>query len=137
MTAINVGRSGGDLAARRFALAMTVALTILPLPSLELSPSTLKLVSLAVAMSGTVLLMAGLVFLQKTHYAGIMLIPSACAVMAATQMGSRFGASFIGLLFSAAIIWSFRTGRCEINELLGLDSRDQNAPTVLKKGNPR
>jgi hypothetical protein len=124
---INVGRAGGDLPARRFALLMTIVLTVLPLPSLQVSSSTLKLVSLAVAMSGTVLLIAGLVFLQKTHYAGIMLIPSACAILATTQVGGRLGASLIGFGFSAAIAWHSLTGRCPVNRFLGIDSHDREA----------
>lgn len=125
MTSINVGRGGGDLAARRFALLMTIILTVLPLPSLEISSSTLKMVSLAVAMSGALFLMAGLVFLQKTHYAGVMLIPSATAIMAITQIGGRLGAVVVGLVFSVAIAWHSLSGRCPVNRLLGIDSHDQ------------
>lgn len=133
MTSINVGSGGGDLAARRLALLMTIALTVLPLPSLHISSSTLKLASLAVAMSGALFLMAGLVFLQKTHYAGIMLIPSACAIMAATQVGGRLGASLIGFLFSLAIAWHSLTGRCPINRRLGIDSHDHKQARELER----
>ena len=124
MNTSNVGADGGDLAARRFALLMTAILTVLPLPSFEISASTLKLASLAVAMSGTLFLMAGLVFLQKTHYAGIMLVPSASAIMAITQVGGRLEASLVGLMFSLTIAWHSLTRRCPINRLLGIDSFD-------------
>lgn len=124
MNSMNVGSDGGDLAARRFALAVTIALTVLNLPPLQISPSTLKMASLAAAMSGAVFLMAGLVFLQKTHYAGIMLIPSASGIMAFSQVGSRLGAFLIGLVFSVTIAWQCLTCRCPINRLLGIDSDD-------------
>ena len=133
MTSTNVGPGGGDLPARRLALLMTIALTVLPLPSLQITSSTLKMVSLAVAMSGALFLMAGLVFLQKTHYAGIMLIPSATAIMAVTQVGGRLGASVIGLFFSVVIAWHSLTGRCPVNRLLGIDSHDRSLARELER----
>ena len=122
MTPINVGPAGGDLAARRFALSVTLGLTIMAIPQANVTDSTLKLASLLVAISGTLLLMAGLVFLQKTHYAGIMLIPSAGAMILVAQMGSRAGAVAIGLAFCAVMIFNLVTRRCMLNRLLGIES---------------
>lgn len=127
--AVNVGVAGGDLPARRFALAVTTSLTILALPPLGVSAATLKLAAILVAMSGTLLLMAGLVFLQKTHYAGVMLIPSAGLILLVSQMGSRMGAVAIGLVFCAVMAANLLTCRCPLNRALGINScpfRDRN-----------
>lgn len=122
MTPVNVGAGGGDLASRRFALAVTILLTILAFPPLQVTDSVLRLLSLSVALSGTLLLMAGLVFLQKTHYAGIMLIPLSCGMVALVHLGSRTGAVTLGLFFSAVILTNLVTRRCALNHLLGIDS---------------
>lgn len=122
MAPVNVGVRGGDLAARRFAMVVTAGLTILALPPVGVSDSALRLVSLVVAMSGTLFLMAGLVFLQKTHYAGIMLIPAAGGMILVAQMGSRVGAVAIGLAFCAVMIFNLVTRRCMLNRLLGIHS---------------
>lgn len=122
MARVNVGVRGGDLAARRFAIVVTAGLTLLALPPLGVSDSALRLVALAVAMSGTLLLMAGLVFLQKTHYAGIMLIPSAGGMILVSQAGGRAGAVAIGLVFCAVMIFNLVTRRCMLNRLLGIQS---------------
>ena len=120
--AVNVGVTGSDLPARRFALAVTTSLTILALPPLGVSESTLKLAAILVAMSGTLFLMAGLVFLQKTHYAGVMLIPSAGFILLASQAGSRLGAVVIGALFCAVMATNLLTCRCRLNRVLGINS---------------
>lgn len=122
MASINVGVRGGDLAARRFAISVTLGLTILALPPVGVSDAWLKVAALAVAMSGTLLLMAGLVFLQKTHYAGIMLIPSAGGMIVLAQMGNRAGAVAIGLVFCAVMAFNLVTRRCMLNRLLGIQS---------------
>jgi hypothetical protein len=122
MAPVNVGVRGGDLAARRFAMVVTAGLTILALPPLGVSDSALKLVALVVAMSGTLFLMAGMVFLQKTHYAGIMLIPSAGGMILVAQMGSRPGAVAIGLVFCVIMVFNLVTRRCLLNRLLGIQS---------------
>jgi len=127
--AVNVGVAGGDLPARRFALAVTTLLTLLALPPLGVSESTLKLAAILVAMSGTLLLMAGLVFLQKTHYAGAMLIPSAGLILLVSQAGSRMGAVAIGALFCAVMVANLLTCRCPLNRAFGINSclfRDGN-----------
>lgn len=128
--AVNVGAAGGDLPARRFALAVTTSLTILALPPLGVSESMLKLAAILVAMSGTLLLMAGLVFLQKTHYAGVMLIPSAGLILLVSQVGSRMGAVAIGALFCAIMVANLLTCRCPLNRAFGINScpfRDRKA----------
>lgn len=120
--ATNVGEVGGDLPARRFALAVTTTLTLLALPPLGVSESTLKLASIVVAMCGTLFLMAGLVFLQKTHYAGMMLIPAAGLILLVSQFGSRVGAFGIGALFCAVMAANLLTCRCALNRMLGINS---------------
>lgn len=120
--AVNVGEAGGDLQARRFALAVTTTLTILALPPLGVSESNLKLASMLVAMFGTLFLMAGLVFLQKTHYAGMMLIPAAGLILLASQLGSRMGAVGIGVAFCAVMAANLLTCRCALNRMLGINS---------------
>jgi|CXWL01.1.fsa_nt_gi hypothetical protein len=130
--AVNVGEAGGDLPARRFALAVTTSLTVLALPPLGVTESTLKLAAILVAMSGTLLLMAGLVFLQKTHYAGVMLIPSAGLILLVSQVGSRIGAVAIGALFCAVMTANLLTCRCPLNRAFGINScpfRDRNKAT--------
>lgn len=119
---VNVGDAGGDLTARRFALAVTTTLTVLALPPLGVSESTLKLVSILVAMCGTLFLMAGLVFLQKTHYAGLMLIPAAGLILLLSQWGSRLGAVAIGSIFCAVMAANLLTCRCALNRALGINS---------------
>jgi hypothetical protein len=122
MSVVNVGVRGGDLAARRFAILVTLGLTVLALPPLGVSDSALRLAAVAVAMSGTLLLMAGLVFLQKTHYAGIMLIPAAGGMLALAQSGHRFGAVVVGFLFFVVMAFNLVTRRCLLNRLLGIQS---------------
>src|SRR5688572_2005113 len=73
---LNVGLQGGDLPTRYYSTAVMLALSIAAAPPVALSPSTLTISALLASMSGTILLMAGLVFSQKTHYAGIILIPA-------------------------------------------------------------
>ena len=121
-SAVNVGEAGGDLQARRFALAVTATLTILALPPLGVSESNLRLASMLVAMCGTLFLMAGLVFLQKTHYAGMMLIPAAGLILLISQVGSRTGAVVIGTAFCAVMAANLLTGRCAFNRMLGINS---------------
>ena len=122
MIPVNVGRAGGDLASRRFSLVVTAILTILALPPLGVSYSTLKIASLLVAMSGTLFLIAGLVFDQKTQYSGIMLIPAAAFTIAFAAIGQPLGAVVTGLGFCAMIASNLVTRRCSLNRLLGIDS---------------
>jgi hypothetical protein len=119
---MNVGREGGDLQARWFALTVITLLTMMALPPLGVSESTLKLSAMLVAMSGTLFLMAGLVFLQKTHYAGIMLIPAASLILLVSEAGSRMGAVVIGMVFCAAIAANILTCSCALNRLMGINS---------------
>lgn len=118
----NVGSVGGDLTARRFTLVVMLLLTVLALPWLGLSYGVVKIAALLGAMAGTLFLMAGLVFLQKTHFAGFVLIPAPLAMVGLSALGWRWAA----VLFGAAVIgWvgqNLITRRCGLNQLLGINS---------------
>jgi hypothetical protein len=118
----NVGSVGGDLTARRFALVVMLLLTLLAVPWLGLSYGVVKIAGLLGAMAGTLFLMAGLVFLQKTHFAGFVLIPAPLAMVGLSALGWRWAA----VLFGAAVIgWvgqNLITRRCGLNQLLGINS---------------
>lgn len=118
----NVGVEGGDLSTRRFALIVMFLLTVLAVPWLGLSHSALKIACLASAMVGTLFLMAGLVFLQKTHFAGLMLIPAPLAMVGLSSLGWRWAAVLWGLLVIGWTAQNLVTRRCGFNKLLGINS---------------
>lgn len=122
MTPENVGPRGGDLASRRFAIIVSAALTVLALPPLDVTDGVFRILALAVALSGTLLLMAGMVFLQKTHYAGLMLIPLACGMVTLVHLGSRLAAVVLGVFFCTVMLSNLITRRCGLNRMLGIDS---------------
>ncbi|MCG3118062.1 MAG: hypothetical protein ALAOOOJD_00196 [bacterium] len=119
---INVGFAGGDLPARYFAAVTVLFLTIAFMPPLNLTYSTVKIFSLLASMSGTILLMAGLVFSQKTHFAGLMLIPTAFLMMGLAGWQRGWLAALLGVIVLAWIAQNLITKRCGINKLLGIDS---------------
>jgi hypothetical protein len=119
---VNVGLKGGDLPTRYFAGTVMSALIIIALPQLEVSPSTLKISVLLAAMSGTIFLMAGLVFSQKTHYAGIMLIPAPFLILWLANSGLSWLGVGVGLLVLGLIVQNLATKRCGVNKLLGISS---------------
>lgn len=119
---VNVGFAGGDLPARYFAAAVVLFLTIAVLPPLKLTYSTLKIFALLASMSGTILLMGGLVFSRKTHFAGIMLIPTAFLMMGLAGWQWNWFAVLLGVIAFAWIAQNLITKRCGINKLLGIDS---------------
>ena len=119
---LNVGPVGGDLPARYFAATVVLLLTIAAAPPLQLTYSTVKIFSLLASMSGTILLMAGLVFSQKTHFAGIMLIPTAFLMMGLASWGWTWAAVLIGIIVLGWIAQNLITKRCGINKLLGIES---------------
>jgi hypothetical protein len=118
----NVGSYGGDLPARRFALIVMLLLTLMAVPWLGLSYAAVKIAALVGAMAGTLFLMAGLVFVQKTHFAGFVLIPAPLAMVGLSAIGWRW----VAVLFGAAVIgWvgqNLLTRRCGLNQLLGINS---------------
>jgi hypothetical protein len=118
----NVGFAGGDLPARYFAAAVVILLTILVAPPLHFSYSALKIFALLASMTGTILLMAGLVFSQKTHFAGVMLIATAFTMMGLAGWDWRWAAVLIGLTVLGWIAQNLVTKRCGINKLLGINS---------------
>jgi hypothetical protein len=118
----NVGSVGGDLTARRFTLIVMALLTLMAVPWIGLSYAAVKIAALVGAMAGTLFLMAGLVFLQKTHFAGFVLIPAPLAMVGLSAIGWRW----VAVVFGAAVIgWvgqNLLTRRCGLNQLLGINS---------------
>jgi|GEM_PF-3530824 len=119
---LNVGFAGGDLPARYFAAAVVLLLTIAAAPPIKLSYGALKIFDLLASMSGTILLMAGLVFSQKTHYAGVMLILTALLMMWLSGRQWSWVAVILGVSVLGLMLQNLFTKRCGINRLLGIDS---------------
>lgn len=119
---VNVGLVGGDLPTRYFAAVSVFFLTIAIAPPLRLPYSAVKIFSLLASMSGTILLMAGLVFSQKTHFAGVMLIPTAFIMMLLTGWNLGWLAVLFGLVVLGLIGQNLITKRCGVNKLLGIQS---------------
>ena len=119
---VNVGTVGGDITARRFALIMMLVITLMAVPWLGFSHAAVKIAALVGAMAGTLFLMAGLVFLQKTHFAGLILLPGPLGMVALSSIGWRWGAVLFGVLFIAWLVMNLVTRRCGLNQLLGINS---------------
>jgi hypothetical protein len=119
---INVGVEGGDLMARRFALIMMLVITLMAVPWLGFSHAAVKITALLGAMSGTLFLMGGLVFLQKTHFAGLMLLPAPLVMVALSSIGWRWAAVLFGVVFIGWMVQNLVTRRCGLNRLLGINS---------------
>jgi hypothetical protein len=118
----NVGVVGGDLAARRFALIVMLLLTLIAVPWMGLSYGAVKIAALVGAMAGTLFLMLGLVFLQKTHFAGLVLIPAPLVMVAFSAIGWRWVAVLWGVLVIGWLVQNLVTRRCGLNKLLGINS---------------
>ncbi len=121
---INVGMRGGDLPTRYVAALALCALTVAMW--MGSSFSALKISALLIAMIGTILLMAGLVFSQTTHFAGILLIALPFVMLACTTLGLRWLGIVIGLFFISSIIFNIVTKRCGVNKFLGIASLEEN-----------
>jgi len=119
---LNVGLAGGDLPARYFAAGAVLFLTIVALPPLQFSYSTVKILALIASMCGTILLMAGLVFSQKTHFAGLMLIGAAFMMMGLAGWSMPWLAVLFGVIILGMMGQNFMTKRCGINKLFGVNS---------------
>lgn len=119
---INVGMIGGDLPTRYFAAGIMLLLTIVIAPPLRVPYSTVKIFCLLASMSGTTLLMAGLVFSQKTHFAGVMLIPAALLMRLLAGWNLSWPAVLVGLVVLGMIGQNLITKRCGINKLFGIQS---------------
>ncbi|MGH7597614.1 MAG: hypothetical protein ACREOI_14770 [bacterium] len=119
---LNVGLQGGDLPARYYSTGVFLALSIMSAPPVHLSPVALKLSALLASMSGTMLLMAGLVFSQKTHYAGVLLIPVPFILLWLAGAGLAWLGVFVGLAFAGWGVQNLVTKRCGVNRLLGINS---------------
>jgi hypothetical protein len=121
---VNVGRRGGDLPTR---YAVAIVLSALTLAMwLGVTFGTLKIGALLIGMGGTILLMAGLVFSQTTHFAGILLVLLPFLMLACTAWGVRWLGIVIGLFFVASTIFNIVTRRCGVNRFLGIVSLDEN-----------
>jgi hypothetical protein len=119
---INVGIEGGDITARRFAVVTMLVITLMAVPWLGFSHAAVKIAALLGAMSGTLFLMAGLVFLQKTHFAGLMLLPGPLAMLALSSTGWRWTAVLFGVVFIGWMVQNLVTRRCGLNQLMGINS---------------
>lgn len=119
---VNVGMIGGDLPTRYFAAAVILLLTVAAAPPWRLPQSAIKICSLLASMSGTALLMAGLVFSQRTHFAGVMLISSALLMMVLAGWNLSWLAVLVGLIVLAVIGQNLLTKRCGINKWFGIQS---------------
>jgi hypothetical protein len=124
---INVGIRGGDLPTRYFAGLALLLLTAMAFPPFGFSYSTLKISALLVAMCGTVLLMCGLVFSLKTHYAGLMLIPAPFVILALVAWRVTWLAVLMGLTFMSMVLFNLITKRCGVNRMFGIISSDDSA----------
>ena len=118
----NVGSFGGDLPARRFALIVMLLLTVMAVPWLGLPYAAVKIAALVGATAGTLFLMAGLVFLQKTHFAGFVLIPAPLAMVGLSAIGWRWVAVVFGAVVIGWVGQNLITRRCGLNQLLGINS---------------
>ena len=127
---LNVGLAGGDLPTRYFAATVVLLLTIAAAPPVQLTYGAVKIFSLLASMSGTILLMAGLVFSQRTHYAGVMLISTSLLMLWLASLASEPGTStwwawlavLIGLIVLGLMVQNLFTKRCGINKLFGIQS---------------
>lgn len=133
----NVGMEGGDLPTRRIALLVVASLTVLAAPPFAVSYSTLKICALLSSMSGALFLMAGLAFLQKTHYAGIVLVPTPLLMIGLCGLGVSWLAVGVGFLAAAVIVQNLVTSRCGINKLLGINSNSCACEAPTTEGQDR
>ncbi len=124
---INVGIRGGDLPTRYFTGGALLLLTIMAFPSLGFTLSAVKIAALVIGMCGTILLMCGLVFGQKTHYAGLMLIPAPFVIWFLVSWKITWLAVLMGLLFISMVTFNIVTKRCGVNRLFGIVSSDASA----------
>ena len=125
---INVGIRGGDLPTRYFAGIVMLALTLIAVPQAGASFTALKISVLLAAMSGTILLMAGLVFSKRTHYAGILLIPAPLLILWFVNLDLPWLAVMLGIAVLGLIVQNLVTKRCGLNKMLGISSTP--APVV-------
>ena len=124
---LNVGFQGGDLPARYFASSMVLALVVAAAPPAQVSYQALKISTLLISMSGTILLMAALVFSQKTHYAGLFLIAVSFLMLGLAGLDLKWPAVVIGLAFLGWVGQNLVTRRCGVNKLLGVNSCEREA----------
>jgi len=118
----NVGVAGGDLPTRVFAAASLIALMTMSLPATGVQFTVFKIAALIGAEIGAIFLMLGLFFSQKTHFAGLILIPVPLFMVWMVGIGLSWLAIAVGLVFLAEGLLNLFTRKCGINKLLGIDS---------------
>jgi len=119
---INVGTKGRDVQTRWFAAIMIAMLIILVAPPTGVADATLRIITLASAMAGTIFLMTGLVFAARTHYAGIVLTTVPLIIKLLITWQARWLAVVIGVLALGGSILNLSTRRCGLNKLLRISS---------------
>jgi len=122
LEAANVGFRGGDLQTRFFAGAVLLALVVMVFPPTDVSPAAMRIATLAAAMFGTVFLMTGLVFAQRTHYAGIVLTAVPLMIKWLAQGQLSWVAVILGALTIGGISINVATRRCGVNRALRISS---------------
>lgn len=118
----NVGTVGGDLQTRIFSLVVLVGLSWSAIPYSGVSLPFLKVFSLFVSIIGAFLLMMGLVFSRKTHYAGLVLLIVPLIIYWAAGAGIRWMTYSVGTLSLIGVIQNIATRRCGVNRLLNINS---------------
>ena len=127
---INVGVKGGDLPTRVVAGILVAGITILAAPIVAVSPSIVKIAGLASAEIGSILLMLGLFLAQKTHYAGLLLLPTPLVQIWCVSEGYGWIAVGVGLWILIWIGQNILTRRCGLNKLLGINSCEATQHSV-------
>lgn len=118
----NVGTQGGDFQTRIFSLVVLISLSWSATPYSGISLPVLKIFSLVVAIIGAQLLMIGLVFSGKTHYAGLVLLIVPLIIYWVAGTGITWLAPTIGALSLLMVIENIVTHRCALNRLLNINS---------------
>jgi len=118
----NVGVAGGDLQTRVVAAVGLGVLIVMIVPAAGVPFTTFKITTLIGAEIGAVLLMLGLFFSKKTHFAGFVLIPIPLLMLWLVGSGQPWLAIVVGLAFLGEGLLNLFTRRCRLNKMLGINS---------------
>ena len=119
---VNVGTQGGDLQTRIFSLVVLAGLSWSATPFSGVPLPILNTFSLLAAIIGAQLLMIGLVFSGKTHYAGLVLLIAPLIIYWTAGAGIKWIAPAVGALSLIMVIENIFTRRCGINKLLNINT---------------